>query len=142
MFTYALRRFLIAIPTLLIISLVIFLLLEAAPGDPLGEVPLTVPPDVKEKMRAALGLDSEWYVRYFLWLKQFFWVEPLNLVDYLFNTHYAEGMQRVISFQSRQPVMQIIVAAGAANADRGRHVVSDRGGHRAADRHLFGLSAI
>ncbi len=108
MFTFALRRFLIAIPTLLIISLVIFLLLEAAPGDPLGEVPLTVPPEVKEKMRAALGLDSAWFVRYFLWLKQFFWVEPLNLVDYLFNTQYAEGMQRVISFQSRQPVMQII----------------------------------
>ena len=108
MFTFALRRFLIAIPTLLIISLAIFLLLEAAPGDPLGDVPLTVPPDVKEKMRAALGLDSPWFVRYFLWLKQFFWVEPLNLVDYMFGTDYAQGMQRVISFQSRQPVMQII----------------------------------
>ncbi|WP_372839224.1 ABC transporter permease [Phaeovulum sp.] len=108
MFNFALRRLLIAIPTLLIISLVIFLLLEAAPGDPLGEVPLTVPPEVKEKMRAALGLDSAWYVRYLLWLKQFFWIEPLNLFDYLFNTNYAEGMQRVISFQSRQPVMQII----------------------------------
>jgi peptide/nickel transport system permease protein len=108
MFNFTLRRLLLAIPTLLIISLVIFLLLEAAPGDPLGDVPLTVPPDVKEKMRSALGLDSAWYVRYFLWLKQFFWVEPLNLVDYLFNTHYADGMQRVISFQSRQPVMQII----------------------------------
>ncbi|MDP3860640.1 MAG: ABC transporter permease, partial [Phaeovulum sp.] len=108
MFNFALRRFLIAIPTLLIISLVIFMLLEAAPGDPLGDVPLTVPPDVKEKMRAALGLDSAWYVRYFLWMKQFFWVEPLNLVDYVWGTDYAKGMHRVISFQSRQPVMQII----------------------------------
>jgi peptide/nickel transport system permease protein len=108
MFTFTLRRLLIAIPTLLIISLVIFLLLEAAPGDPLGEVPLTVPPEVKAKMREALGLDSPWYVRYALWLKQFFWVEPLHLVDHLFGTTYGEGMQRVISFQSRQPVMQII----------------------------------
>lgn len=108
MFTFTLRRLLIAIPTLLIISLVIFLLLEAAPGDPLGEVPLTVPPEVKAKMREALGLDSPWYVRYALWLKQFFWVEPLHLVDHLFGTTHAEGMQRVISFQSRQPVMQII----------------------------------
>ena len=58
MFQYTLRRLLIAIPTLLIISLVIFLLLEAAPGDPLGEVPLTVPPEVKAKMRSALGLDA------------------------------------------------------------------------------------
>lgn len=108
MFTYTLRRLLLAIPTLLIISLVIFLLLEAAPGDPLGDVPLTVPPEVKAKMREALGLDSAWYVRYLLWLKQFFWIEPLHLVDYLFGTSYGEGMQRVISFQSRQPVMQII----------------------------------
>ncbi len=108
MFSYTLRRLLIAVPTLLIISLVIFLLLEAAPGDPLGEVPLTVPPEVKEKMRAALGLDSAWYVRYGLWLKQFFWVEPMHLIDALFGTHMGDGMQRVISFQSRQPVMDII----------------------------------
>ena len=108
MFTYTLRRLLIAVPTLLIISLVIFLLLESAPGDPLGEVPLTVPPEVKAKMREALGLDSAWYVRYFLWLKQFFWVEPVHLWDVMFGTSYGEGMQRVISFQSRQPVMQII----------------------------------
>ncbi len=109
MFQYTLRRLLIAIPTLLIISLVIFLLLEAAPGDPLGEVPLTVPPEVKAKMRSALGLDAAWYVRYLLWLKQFFWVEPLHLFDYVFGTQFSDGMFRAISFQSRQPVMDIIV---------------------------------
>ena len=47
MLTFALRRLLLAIPTLLFISLVIFLLLEASPGDPLGEVPLTVPPEAQ-----------------------------------------------------------------------------------------------
>ncbi len=108
MFNYTLRSLAIAIPTLLIISLVIFLLLEAAPGDPLGEVPLTVPPEVKEKMRTALGLDAAWYIRYLLWLKQFFWIEPLHLVDRIFGTGYAQGMQRVISFQSRLPVMDVI----------------------------------
>lgn len=77
MLTFTIRRLLLAIPTLLFISLVIFLLLEASPGDPLGDVPLTVPPEVKERMREALGLGSPWYVRYVLWLKQFFWVEPL-----------------------------------------------------------------
>jgi peptide/nickel transport system permease protein len=108
MLTFTLRRLLTAIPALLVISLVIFLLLEAAPGDPLGELPLTIPAEVKEKMRAALGLDSAWYVRYFLWLKQFFWVEPLHLFDHYAGTHFGDGMQRVISFQSRQPVMDII----------------------------------
>jgi ABC-type dipeptide/oligopeptide/nickel transport system permease component len=38
--------------------LVIFLLLELAPGDPMAQVPLTVPPEVKQKMREALGLGE------------------------------------------------------------------------------------
>lgn len=108
MLTFVLRRLLLAIPTLLFISLVIFLLLELSPGDPLGEVPLTVPPEVKEKMRQALGLGDPWYIRYVLWLRQFFWVEPLNGIDAIFGTHYAEGMQRIISFQTRAPVFQTI----------------------------------
>ena len=86
MLTYALRRIMLAIPTLLFISLVIFLLLELSPGDPLGDVPLTVPPEVKEKMREALGLGQAWYIRYVLWLKQFFWIEPLHWVDQLLDT--------------------------------------------------------
>ncbi len=108
MLTFVLRRLLLAIPTLLFISLVIFLLLELSPGDPLGEVPLTVPPEVKEKMRQALGLGDPWYWRYLLWLRQFFWVEPLNGIDAIFGTHYAEGMQRIISFQTRASVFQTI----------------------------------
>ena len=108
MLTFALRRLLLAIPTLLFISLVIFLLLEASPGDPLGEVPLTVPPEVKERMREALGLGQAWYIRYVLWLKQFFWVEPLYWFDQIFGTSFSEGMQRIISYQSRQPVFDVI----------------------------------
>lgn len=108
MLTYALRRIMLAIPTLLFISLVIFLLLELSPGDPLGDVPLTVPPEVKEKMREALGLGQAWYIRYVLWLKQFFWIEPLHWVDQLFGTDFSRGAQRIISFQSRSPVFDVI----------------------------------
>ncbi|MBK4216337.1 ABC transporter permease [Paracoccus caeni] len=108
MLTFTLRRLLLAIPTLLFISLVIFLLLEASPGDPLGDVPLTVPPEVKERMREALGLGQAWYIRYVLWLKQFFWVEPLYWFDHFFGTSFSQGMQRVISFQSRSPVFDVI----------------------------------
>lgn len=108
MLNFTIRRLLLAIPTLLFISLVIFLLLEASPGDPLGDVPLTVPPEVKEKMREALGLGQAWYIRYVLWLKQFFWVEPLHWFDRVFGTSFSEGMQRIISFQSRSPVFDVI----------------------------------
>lgn len=108
MLNFTLRRVFLAVPTLIFISLVIFLLLEASPGDPLGDVPLTVPPEVKAKMREALGLGQAWYIRYVLWLKQFFYVEPLYWFDQVFGTAYSEGMQRVISFQSRSPVFDVI----------------------------------
>ncbi|MDB6176445.1 ABC transporter permease [Paracoccus sp. Z330] len=108
MLNFAIRRLLLAIPTLLFISLVIFLLLEASPGDPLGNVPLTIPPEVKEKMREALGLGQAWYIRYALWLKQFFWVEPVYWWDQVFGTDFSQDAQRIISFQSRSPVFDVI----------------------------------
>jgi peptide/nickel transport system permease protein len=108
MLNLALRRLAMAVPTLLCISLVIFLLLEAAPGDPLGEMPLTVPPEVKERMRAALGVGEPWPLRYLLFLKQFFWVEPLHWLDRLLGTDFGAGQQRLISYQSRAPVFDVI----------------------------------
>jgi peptide/nickel transport system permease protein len=104
MLTFTLRRLLLAIPTLLLISLVIFLLVDLAPGSPASEIPLTVPPDVRAKILESLGVNEPLHVRYLLWLKQFFWVEPLNGIDAIFGTNYAEGMQRIISYQSRSPV--------------------------------------
>ena len=104
MLTHALRRLFFAIPTLLVIAVVIFFLLELAPGDPMANVPLTVPAEVKEKMRIALGLGEPAHVRFVLWLRQFFWVEPLNVVDALFGTAYAVEELRIISWQNRSPV--------------------------------------
>jgi peptide/nickel transport system permease protein len=108
MLTYTLRRLLLAIPTLLAISLVIFLLVDLAPGSPMSEIPLTVPPDVRKKMIEALGADQPVLFRYVLWLRQFFWVEPAQLINQLFGTHLAEGEQRILSWQSRSPVFTVI----------------------------------
>ncbi|MBE2277582.1 MAG: ABC transporter permease [Rhodobacteraceae bacterium] len=108
MLTYALRRILIAIPTLLLISLVIFLLVDLAPGSPASEIPLTVPAAVREKILESLGVNQPVWVRYLLWLKQFFWYEPLHAIDNAFGTDYAAGAQRIISYSSRAPVFQII----------------------------------
>ncbi|MFY0692080.1 MAG: ABC transporter permease [Paracoccaceae bacterium] len=109
MFTFTIRRLTLAVPTLLFISLVIFLLLQLAPGDPMAQVPLTVPPEVKQKMREALGLGEPIHIQYLKWLRQFFWIEPLNLFDYMFGTGLAEGELRVISWQTRSPVVDIVV---------------------------------
>ena len=149
MLTFTARRLVVAVPTLLFISLVIFLLLELAPGDPMAQVPLTVPPEVKEKMREALGLGEPVHIRFWKWIVQFFWIEPQVLIDHIFGTqlswHWdvvpkkengefvvsqatldkwaAEGLLRetaaglevwtkelrVISWQTRSPVMDIVV---------------------------------
>ena len=109
MLTFIVRRLLLAIPTLLFIAACIFLLLNLAPNDPMAQVPMTIPPDVKEKMREALGLGQPLHVQFLKWVIQFFWVEPQVFVDYLFDTSFSEGKQRIFSWQTRSPVMDIVV---------------------------------
>jgi len=67
---YLLRRFLLAIPSLLGISVVLFCVLAMAPGDPFEELTLNpnIPPEVRLALRASLGLDDPVYLRYFHWL--------------------------------------------------------------------------
>jgi peptide/nickel transport system permease protein len=67
---YIVRRLLVAIPTLLIISFVVYAILALAPGDPLSQFAANpnVPPEARENIRRALGLDQPWHVRYVKWL--------------------------------------------------------------------------
>ena len=109
MFHYTIRRTLLAIPTLLFISLIIFLLLDLAPGDPTAQLPLTIPPDVKEKIRLSLGLGEPIHIRFLLWLQQFFINEPLNVFNELTGLQVGGDIQRVLSWQSRSPVVDIVV---------------------------------
>ncbi len=68
MWTYILRRLLQAIPTLLIISLLIFSLLYVTPGDPVDLILGTEDGTVSEEQRAVVeeqwGLDKPFLVRY------------------------------------------------------------------------------
>src|SRR5258708_6169731 len=67
---YFVRRVLLAIPTLLVISFVLFAILSLAPGDPLSQFAAnpSVPPEVRDNIRRSLGLDQPWPVRYVKWL--------------------------------------------------------------------------
>jgi peptide/nickel transport system permease protein len=67
---YLLRRLLIALPSLLGISLVLFILLALAPGDPFGELATNpnIPPEVREALRVKFGMDDPIFVRYLHWL--------------------------------------------------------------------------
>ena len=67
---YLVRRLLIAIPSLLGISVVLFTILALAPGDPFGELATNpaIPPSVQAALRAKFGLDDPIPVRYLHWL--------------------------------------------------------------------------
>lgn len=67
---YILRRLMIALPSLLGISLVLFVVLALAPGDPFSELATNpnVPPEVQAALRAKFGLDDPIYLRYLHWL--------------------------------------------------------------------------
>lgn len=92
MFGYLLKRLLIAIPTLLAISAVIFFILALAPGNPLGDLATNpaITPEVRENIRRSLGLDQPIHVRYVKW----------TLALFSGNLGY--------SFTSRLPVAELI----------------------------------
>jgi peptide/nickel transport system permease protein len=90
---YLIRRLLIAIPSLLGISVLLFTVLALAPGDPFEELATNpaIPPDVRAHLRASLGMDDPVHLRYFAWL-----------------TSMLQG-EWGYSFVSRIPVDQLIM---------------------------------
>ncbi len=109
MLNYTLRRLILTIPTLLFISFIIFIIVKLSPSDPTGGLPLTIPPEVREQIREALGVNKPLMVQYFLWLKQFFWLEPRLYLEGAFGWDLGtEGETRLISYATRSPVMDLI----------------------------------
>jgi peptide/nickel transport system permease protein len=93
MLEYCLKRLLIAIPTLVAISIIIFAILALAPGDPLGEFAANpnITAEVRENIRRSLGLDRPIYIRYLKW----FWAFLRGDMGY--------------SFASRSPVFELLL---------------------------------
>ena len=112
MLRYAARRLLFSIPTLLLISFIVFALLDLAPNDPTAQLPLTIPPETRQTIRDSLGLGQPFYVRYFRWLTQFMVHEPLNLAERMWGVEIgnSEGRLRVRSWSTRAPVVDLIAA--------------------------------
>jgi peptide/nickel transport system permease protein len=69
MLFYLLKRLLYALPIALGVTLVSFILVYLAPGDPLNAIaPADAPADVITALKATYGLDKPMPVRYALWL--------------------------------------------------------------------------
>ncbi len=62
---YLLRRLLIAIPSVIGISVILFTILALAPGDPFEELATNpaIPPEVRANLRAQFGLDDPVWTR-------------------------------------------------------------------------------
>ncbi|WP_127537606.1 oligopeptide ABC transporter permease [Paenibacillus illinoisensis] len=64
------RRIIIMIPQIFLLSLLVFLMAKAMPGDALtGLLDPSVDPKALEAQRERLGLNNPWYVQYWDWIK-------------------------------------------------------------------------
>ena len=79
MYKYILRRLFLAVPVLVLSSLIVFSLMRVMPGDALtalmGESGNVSAKDLK-KLRADLGLDLPYYQQYFIWVRQMVTFDP------------------------------------------------------------------
>jgi peptide/nickel transport system permease protein len=114
---YILRRLLIAVPSLLGISLVLFVVLALAPGDPFAELATNpnVPPEVAAALRTKFGLDDPIYLRYVHWLSAmmhgdwgFSFVSRMNvdtlILQRLSTTLYVIGSAQLLALVIAIPV--------------------------------------
>jgi ABC-type dipeptide/oligopeptide/nickel transport system permease component len=92
--TYVLRRLLATIPVLFLVSVLVFLMLDLIPGDPvdalIGQTQGTISAEDAEMLREQMGLNDPLPVRYMNWLTN------------VFQGNLGE------SIASRQPVMELI----------------------------------
>ena len=73
MIQYIFRRIFINIPVLIGITMVVFIAIALAPGDPMSSFispELATDPAMLARMRAEFGFDQPLYIRYFNWLAQ------------------------------------------------------------------------
>lgn len=108
---YLIRRILTIIPTLLAISFVVFAVLELSPSDPVGNLPLTIPPEVRERIREVMGVNDPFLIKYVKWLQQFVITEPINAFEKMTGVKLpgSEERLRIRSWQTRSPVIDLVL---------------------------------
>ena len=132
MIVYLIRRLLQVIPTLFVISLILYGLLALKPGDPIDEMRRGNPGFTQEdydRLREFYGLDKPWYVQYWRWLgrvsrgdfgisRQFGRPAASYIFQYRFpNTVLLSGLSLLLAFV-------VSVPAGALSAIR-QHTAFD-----------------
>ena len=76
MFGYILRRLLIAVPVLFGVTIINFIIMRMAPGNPIDMLVSPKLPDAAREAKAIeLGLNDPVYMQYWNWLKNIFRLE-------------------------------------------------------------------
>ena len=71
MYRYIIKRVILAIPTLLGVTLIVFIMLQMIPGDPIQTwMGMDYDPVSADIIKKELGLDKPLYMQYFKWLWQ------------------------------------------------------------------------
>jgi peptide/nickel transport system permease protein len=97
---YIFSRILQALPTLFVVSLVVFTLISWTPGDPIDQFGLNDPTFSQEdyqRLRAAYGLDKPWFERYGRWISR-----VVTQFDLGYSRRYGISATTVI-FEQRLP---------------------------------------
>ena len=91
MLKFTIRRLLVSLPQLIILSLLIFFLASLMPGDALsGVIDPNIPAEAIERQREMLGLNNPWYIQYKDWV--------INMLQGDFGNSYFK----------KQPVLDVI----------------------------------
>lgn len=111
---YIVRRLLLAIPMLLLVSIVLFALVNIAPGGPMSAYSRTnrMPEEKKEAIRRSFGLDKPLPVQYVVWLIGNDWMQIDTDGDGVVESYgIRKGVLRGdfgFSYKNREPVIDQI----------------------------------
>jgi peptide/nickel transport system permease protein len=109
---YLVRRLLQAIPTFLGITLITFVVIKLAPGDPVMQ--MTFDPSIKaetrEKIRRQLGLDKPIIVQYIIWLTGNDWMQAFGMeVEERFITRGVLRLDFGKSYLEKRPALEMVL---------------------------------
>ena len=111
---YIVRRLLQAIPMLLIVSIILFALVNIAPGGPMTAYSRSnrIAPEKKEAIKRSFGLDKPLPVQYIIWLVGNDWMQVDTVGDGVLDSYGTrKGILRGdfgFSYNNREPVVQEI----------------------------------